>query len=284
MPRQAQIYIDHSRDTVSDRVHVPSMGVRELMPPGLIRHGGPDSKFPCLIMIFHTRAWSLAPDKNDWLPTDHRLIVWDYEARHHYGHSSKAWDHSWLCISGRWIERTLRHTSVPVGIPIDVGGDALPLRYLQMVNDELRGNVRQDPDMLEGLLQVFWHDLERHVNAGPTRRRIDPRLERARRFIEAHFDQPFNLGKTAAQAHLSSSHFCSSFSRQFGVPPREYAMRLRLQRGAQLLANQDLAVFQVAEMVGCPDALYFSRLFRKRYGMSPNQFRHQQHVGLPDGS
>jgi AraC-like DNA-binding protein len=279
MPRQAQIYIDHSRDAVSDQIYVPSMGVHEMMPPGLIRHGGSDSEFPCLIMIFHSRAWSLAEDRNVWLPAEHRLIVWGYEARHHYGHSSKAWDHSWLCISGRWIERTLRHTSVPVGIPIDVGGDALPLRYLRMVNDELRGNVRQDPDMLEGLLHVFWHDLERHVNAGPTRRQIDPRLERARRFIEAHFDQPFNLGKTAAQAHFSPSHFCSSFSRQFGVPPREYAMRLRLQRGAQLLANQDFAVFQVAEMVGCPDALYFSRLFRKRYGVSPNQFRRQQHGG-----
>jgi AraC-like DNA-binding protein len=55
-------------------------------------------------------------------------------------------------------------------------------------------------------------------------------------------------------------------------------MRLRLQRGAQLLANQDLTVYQVAEMVGCSDALYFSRIFRKRYGVSPLQYRRQQRM------
>jgi AraC-like DNA-binding protein len=127
--------------------------------------------------------------------------------------------------------------------------------------------------MLEALLQLFWLDIERHVHAGPAARRNDPRLERARRFIELHFDKPFHLAEAARCAHFSPSHFCSQFSRQYGVPPREYAMRLRLQRGAQLLANQSLAVREVAEMVGCSDALYFSRLFRRRYGVSPRQFR-----------
>ena len=130
--------------------------------------------------------------------------------------------------------------------------------------------------MLEALLQLFWHDIERRVSMGYATRRLDPRLERARRFIETNFDQPFDLGEAAAQAYLSPSHFCSCFTRQFGAPPREYAMRLRLQRSVQLLANQDLAVFQVAELVGFSDALYFSRVFRERYGVSPNQFRRQQ--------
>ena len=144
------------------------------------------------------------------------------------------------------------------------------------MSDELRSSPRQDPDMLEALLQLFWHDIERRVSIGRAPRRLDPRLERARKFIEAQFDQPFNLAEAADQAHLSPSHFCSCFAQQFGAPPREYAMRLRLQRSAQLLANQDLAVFQVAELVGFTDALYFSRLFRDRYGVSPTQFRRQQ--------
>jgi AraC-like DNA-binding protein len=274
---RSQIYIDPTEVVAPGRVHVPSMGVREVMPPGLVRHGGAGSNYPCLIMMFHNRAWSMAPDRKEWLPAGHRLVVWPHEARHEYGNSSRTWNHSWLRVSGRWIDRVLRHTRIPLGVPIDLGGETMPMHYLQMISDELRGNVRQDPDMLEGLLQVFWHDLERRAGAGPSPRRADSRLEQARRFIEARFDQPFSLAETAEQAHLSPSHFCSSFSRQFGVPPREYAMRLRLQRGAQLLANRDLAVYQVAEMAGCPDALYFSRLFRQRYGVSPGQFRRQLH-------
>jgi AraC-like DNA-binding protein len=120
--------------------------------------------------------------------------------------------------------------------------------------------------MLEGLLQIFWYDIERQFRAGPEVYRPDSRLERARRYLEAHFDKPFDLDEVAEMANLSRSHFCASFSKQFHVPPREYAMRLRLQRGAQLLANQELTVYQV------------SRLFRKRYGISPSQYRRQQQM------
>lgn len=276
MYRRTEIYVDQLQGSASEQIHVPAMGICEIMPPGVIRHGGEGTAYPALIMVFHDPAWSLSPDGSEWIPAKHRLIVWSYEARHAYGNPSRKWNHSWLRVTGRWIDRTLRGTMVPLGVPIDIGGDDLPLRYLQMISDELRSSAHQDPDMLEALLQLFWHDIERRVSIGRIPRRLDPRLERARRFIEAHFDQPFSLAEAADQAHLSPSHFCSCFTRQFGAPPREYAMRLRLQRSAQLLANQDLAVFQVAELVGFSDALYFSRLFHERYGVSPTQFRRQQ--------
>ena len=277
MPERTQIYMGHSREAPSDRIHVPAMGVHERMPPGLIEHGGPGTRHPCLIMIFHSRAGLLAPNRQNWLPAASRLVVWPFEAGHRYGNCDEAWNHSWMHVSGRWIDHMLRQTPVPLGVPISLD-EKVTLRYMEIIIGELRGSVRQDPDMLEGMLQVFWHEVERHFQANAVPRRPDPRLERARRFIEASFDRPFRLAEAAQQAHLSPSHFCALFSRQFGVPPREYAMRLRLQRGAQLLANRDLAISEVAEMTGCPDALYFSRLFRKRYGMSPSKFRRHQHA------
>jgi AraC-like DNA-binding protein len=275
---RTEIYLDPREEPTSGKIHVPAMGIHEVMPPGLVRHGGALTRYPSLIMIFHDKAWSLSPDSDTWLPTQQRLVVWEYEANHHYGNPTASWRHSWLRVTGRWIERQLRNTLVPLGVPVQIGGDSLPLRYLQMINDELRRNPVQDPDMLEGLLQIFWYDIERQFRAGPEVYRPDSRLERARRYLEAHFDKPFDLDEVAEMANLSRSHFCSSFSKRFHVPPREYAMRLRLQRGAQLLANQDLTVYQVADMVGCSDALYFSRLFRKRYGVSPLQYRRQQHM------
>ncbi|MCE0522100.1 MAG: AraC family transcriptional regulator [Methylacidiphilales bacterium] len=277
MSGRTQIYMSHSREASSDQVYIPAMGVHERMPPGLIEHGGPGSRHPCLIMIFHSHAGLLAPNRQDWLLAASHLVVWPFEAGHRYGNCDETWNHSWMHVSGRWIDHMLRQTSVPLGVPISLD-EKVALRHMEMISGELRGSVRQDPDMLEGMLQVFWREVERHFRTNEIRRRADSRLERARLFIEASFDRPFRLAEAAGQAHLSPSHFCILFSRQFGVPPREYAMRLRLQRGAQLLANRDLAIFEVAEMTGCPDALYFSRLFRKRYGMSPMQFRRQLHA------
>jgi AraC-like DNA-binding protein len=206
------------------------------------------------------------------------VVIWGPEANHHYGHDTARWDHSWLRVGGGWIDRAVRHGLVPLGVPLDLGGDALALRYLRMIYDELHGRARQDPDMLEGVLRLFLHDLARRHGAQAAQRRPDARLETARRYLEARFDQPFDLARTAAQAHLSRAHFCFCFTRQFGVPPRAYAMRLRLHRAAQLLTNHEFAVYQVAQNVGCPDAFYFSRLFRKHYGQSPTQFRRRQNA------
>ena len=250
------------------------MGIHEIMPPGFIQHGGPGSEYPCIIMFFHSPTKLFAGQK--WLPAQNRMVVWDYEAKHQYGNNSEEWDHSWLQISGKWMTRMLRKSTIPLGIPLHLSANLLPMRYLAAIYEELRSRTEQDPDMLTGLLQVFWHDLTRHLNADPHIRFPDSRLDHAREVIEENFVSPFNLVEVASKAHLSTSHFCSVFSKRFGVPPREYAMQLRLQRATQLLANHDLAIFQVAEMIGFDDPLYFSKLFHRRYGISPRQFRQQQ--------
>ncbi len=158
----------------------------------VIRHGGDGSE----------QAWSAAPDRSDWHSVKHRLIVWEYEARHEYGNSSRTWDHSSLCVNGRWIERKLRNTLVPLGVPIEIGGDELPTRCLQMVSEELRSSPMQDPEMLENLLQLFWHDIERHVIAG----RVSERLTRAWN-ARADLSRPSSTGRSAWRRQRSRRIF-----------------------------------------------------------------------------
>jgi len=247
------------------------MGIHEVMPPGFIHHGSAGSEYPCLIIVFHSPVKVLV--HNEWVSAHNRMVVWNYEAEHEYGNSDQEWNHSWIRVSGKWMIRHLHNSTVPLGIPLNVGGDSLPMHYLTWICEELRNRPQQDPDMLEGLLQIFWHDISRHLKGEPYAPLPNTRLDRARKFIEENFARPFSLAEVAAQAHLSPAYFCSAFSKQFGIPPRDYATQLRLQRSTQLLANPELPIFQIAEMVGCTDPLYFSRLFHKRYGMSPREFR-----------
>lgn len=272
-------YISTSSAPSSEDIHVPVMGLHEVMPPGMIHHGGKGSEYPCVIMLGHSPFEILAGKK--WHPALHKLVIWEEEAEHHYGNADESWDHSWIQISGARMNRLLRNSSLPLGTPLDLGGDALPMRYLTMICEELRQRPAQDPDMLEALVRIFLHDVSRHWNVTVSPHRGNKNLEAARNFIEAHFAQPFDLREVSAQAHLSPSHFCHAFSQQFGIPPHQYALNLRLQRSIQLLANRELAIFQVAEMVGCPDPLYFSKLFRRRYGFSPRQYREKHYACYP---
>ena len=59
----------------------------------------------------------------------------------------------------------------------------------------------------------------------------------------------------------------------FGVPASEFIRNERLKTAAELLKNPDLTVAEVAYSSGFNDATYFSRSFKKVYGLSPTEFR-----------
>ncbi|MFD2329066.1 AraC family transcriptional regulator [Cohnella sp. GCM10020058] len=72
---------------------------------------------------------------------------------------------------------------------------------------------------------------------------------------------------------FSAPHFHRLFKEQTGCTPHEYFTKLRIEKGAMLLLSTDLLVQEVAYACGYEDSRYFSRLFRKFEGFSPNQYR-----------
>ena len=63
------------------------------------------------------------------------------------------------------------------------------------------------------------------------------------------------------------------FREQFGIPPKQYLMDLKLKKACGLLQSTGLPVSVVAESLGFEDALAFSRLFKKEFSMSPSAYR-----------
>ena len=53
----------------------------------------------------------------------------------------------------------------------------------------------------------------------------------------------------------------------------DYVITLRMNHARRLMTQTDLAVREIAEAVGYPDQLYFSRLFKKRTGFPPSTYR-----------
>ena len=55
--------------------------------------------------------------------------------------------------------------------------------------------------------------------------------------------------------------------------PNEYINRLRLEKAAELLLSTDIPISSLASELGFYDCAYFHKLFKKRYGRSPGDFR-----------
>ncbi|WP_312862121.1 AraC family transcriptional regulator [Rhizobium sp. P32RR-XVIII] len=92
--------------------------------------------------------------------------------------------------------------------------------------------------------------------------------------IHANLEQPLPVSELASIVGLSRAHFSRSFAESEGLPPAEYVLQQRLQRATKLLTKADfLPVKEVSIMCGFDDPNYFSKVFRRVYGITPTEFR-----------
>ncbi|XID93883.1 response regulator [Paenibacillaceae bacterium WGS1546] len=79
--------------------------------------------------------------------------------------------------------------------------------------------------------------------------------------------------------NLAASYLSKLFRQYKGISPSEFITRLRLEKAQQLIQTEaDMMIKDIAEIVGYNDPLYFSRIFKKEFGLSPSEYKsaHQE--------
>ena len=95
-------------------------------------------------------------------------------------------------------------------------------------------------------------------------------------FMTKNIDQMINVDDIAQSVNLSVSHFTSIFKKKTGFSPIEYYNHLKIQKACQYLIFTDLRVKEISYKLGINDPYYFSRLFTKVMGVSPNEYREKK--------
>ena len=80
----------------------------------------------------------------------------------------------------------------------------------------------------------------------------------------------------ADKAGMGEESFCHLFRKSMGIPLHKYVTRVRMKEAVRLLKYSSISISQIAYEVGYDDPLYFSRIFKKYYGVSPKFMRNNQ--------
>jgi len=117
---------------------------------------------------------------------------------------------------------------------------------------------------------LLWCDLAnpRRETAG-----LDSRIRHSLEFICAHFAEPLNVARIAANCGLSPSRFAHLFRTQTGETPQRYLELQRLNRARQLLEFTQEPVTAIARAVGFENPFYFTLRFKRHGGASPRAWR-----------
>jgi len=98
-------------------------------------------------------------------------------------------------------------------------------------------------------------------------------LQRSLQFIHEHFRETVDVRELAKMEHVSVSYYRRSFVTVMRRSPMDYVIGLRMNLACQLLESTTMSIGEIAEAVGYEDQRYFTRLFHKRHGVTPRQYR-----------
>lgn len=91
-------------------------------------------------------------------------------------------------------------------------------------------------------------------------------------YLEAHYADEITLEDVAEQVNISPQYFSKLIKKNTGFNFTEWLSMIRIQKAKELLTNTNLTVKEVCFKVGYKDPNYFSRIFKKRMGMTPSEY------------
>ena len=104
----------------------------------------------------------------------------------------------------------------------------------------------------------------------------DPRLLDCIAIMEANCEQPLLTVEIASAVGLSIRQVERLFQRHLGITPIRYYLDCRLEQARQLMQQTSTSLMDIALQTGFSSASHFSQHFRKRYGLTPKQFRNDK--------
>ncbi len=98
-------------------------------------------------------------------------------------------------------------------------------------------------------------------------------VQRAVNTIEARIQNPFSLAELASLSGLGRTYFSLVFKEVTGMKLRDYLTQTRINKAKDLLEDLELKIKEIAYQVGFRNPDYFCRIFKRKTGLSPTEWR-----------
>ena len=85
-------------------------------------------------------------------------------------------------------------------------------------------------------------------------------------------DSNISISALCEISHLSEDYFRKTFKRIYKLSPHQYILNLKLLNAEKMLKSELYSIAEVSEKCGFSDYKYFSRIFKKNYGVSPSAY------------
>ncbi len=233
---------------------------------------GPESRnYYLFVLVNKGEATFFREGQSIKLKAQDLFIMFPGEKIHYV--ADTPWSIQWVGLYGQSVDACVKNLGVSAEYPI-----LHPAQYYTMEEllNELYASIGNRYEHARyrqiGLIYRFLSCLLEEANF----KTVPDLTDSAKSIIEHHFDKEITVIEIAKTLCVDPSHLTRQFSKKFGISPKEYMVNKRMEVAKKLLKETEKSVLEVAFAVGYDDQLYFSRIFKKKEGLSPLGWRKSQ--------
>ena len=186
------------------------------------------------------------------------------------------WKYVWLEFDGLRVTEYLTCAGLdqthPIYLPLSAAqGETVRDTMLYITNHSKASTLHLIGHLflfLDGLIQTS--STRRTASGGQLR---DFYIQEAVTYMEHHYQRDLTVEELADVCKLNRSYFSKIFKESMGCPPQEFLIRMRLSKATEMMRTSRASIGDIACSCGYPNQLHFSRAFKKRYGVSPREWR-----------
>lgn len=140
--------------------------------------------------------------------------------------------------------------------------------------EELSVRVNNLIEQRKKLIAKFRSKLKFPIESGPVEASLDEKfLIKVRKVIENNFGDPaFGVNQFADEMNMSRTNIFRKLKAIVGLSPNELINDVRLQRAAEMIQGKVDTLAQISYAVGFNDQSYFSKRFKKKFGVTPSEY------------
>ena len=116
-------------------------------------------------------------------------------------------------------------------------------------------------------------DLEEELVKVPEKKAAESLYEQIQDYIEKNYSKKITLNDIAEELHANSSYLSRLYKKESGQNIFDVILQKRIKKAKEYMKTTDKKIYEISQLVGFDDTGYFSRVFRRCYGISPKEYQ-----------
>lgn len=190
------------------------------------------------------------------------------------------WEEFWVGFNGHYAEYLMRQDCFSPSKPLlDMGFNAeflnVFIRLIDTVKYEGLAFQQISSCLVIQLLGLVYASA---LLSDKSRTRQEAAVRAIRYKMHQCWAEDLDMEQLAKEQKISYALFRKAFKDNMGISPGQYHLNLRIEKTAQMLLETSLSVSEISSSAGFESEFYFSRIFKKKMGLAPSEYRKKRRV------